>query len=360
MEIFDVHNVTNTISVSRFYTTGQAWKIRFWNDYLLLADGWTGVRIFDVSHRDPELVGRYGGNFMFGRDVQVRNNIAYMAAETDGLHVVDLSNPRNPTKVGHLPYRDNIGGIDLVGDYVYLAESVSGLQIVSITNPVAPVRLGNVAYTNEGNAISVAVANNVAYVAYSSAGLQIFDVANPMAPRKIGSYTNGGSAFDIKVVGNRAYLGAQGFYILDISNPANPSLIGSAPVSGSIALKDDLAFVQGSTLSVIDLADPSAPVVLDTVRQYGWGINQKGGRVYVAAGDDGVQVYDLVKHPRLFIDRQGSSMRISWDPPISGMLLEQTEESGPYSFWIPVSGGEAPPVSVSTGAACQMFRLRRN
>lgn len=77
----------------------------------------------------------------FCSDVQVVGGMAYVAGYYDGLHLVDVRDPANPTPVDHFQQGvywddaawDNIAcyqSVDVAGDYVYVTEYYSGLLIL--------------------------------------------------------------------------------------------------------------------------------------------------------------------------------------------------------------------------------------
>ena len=80
----------------------------------------------------------------------------------------------------------------MAGNYAYVADDSNGLVIVDVTNPASPTLKGN--YYTAGYSMGVAVAGNYAYVADYSNGLVIVDVSNPAAPTLKGSYNTAGNS----------------------------------------------------------------------------------------------------------------------------------------------------------------------
>jgi hypothetical protein len=64
--------------------------------------------------------------------------------------------------------------------------------------------------------------------------LEIIDISNPSNPVFKGNYDTSGSAWDVQIVGNYAYVtdGDSGLQIIDISNPAAPTLKGNYDSAG--------------------------------------------------------------------------------------------------------------------------------
>lgn len=125
-----------------------------------------------------------------------------------------------------------------VGERVYLTYGRS-LQVLDVSNPQSPVLLGEYTSAVMGQFMRLHVAEALAYIPYSrpghaggGGGLQIIDVRDPTTPILVGSYTLAKAAYDVAVVGQRAYLtyhdpAGGGFAILDVSQPTAPPAVGA-------------------------------------------------------------------------------------------------------------------------------------
>jgi len=114
---------------------------------------------------------------------------------------------------------DTIGdsvGVAVVGNYAYVADGSNGLVIVDVTNPEAPTLKGS--YDTAGTSWGVAVAGNYAYVADWDNGLVVIDISDPEAPTLKGSYDTAGNSHGVAVAGNYAYVadGSDGLVIFNI------------------------------------------------------------------------------------------------------------------------------------------------
>ncbi len=132
-----------------------------------------------------------------------------------------------------------------------------------------------------GSAQDIYVIGNYAYVAAGEMGLQIFDISNPYNPKLIGGFDSSGSAQGVFVRGNYAYLadGKEGLRIVDITNPKSPKETGGlAPRNPQGAKKpqEDEGVQSGATdvyvvgnyafvacgiggLQIVDVTDPTKP-----------------------------------------------------------------------------------------------------
>lgn len=105
-----------------------------------------------------------------------------MADGTNGLQIVEVSDPAHPQKVGGFNSGNAAIRVTVRGDYLYLGGS-SGLEILDISDPAGPALRasgfsGAAAYRTE-------FAGDIAYVA-TTGGLEVFDIEDPARPVRLG------------------------------------------------------------------------------------------------------------------------------------------------------------------------------
>jgi hypothetical protein len=76
------------------------------------------------------------------------------------------------------------------------------MQVIDVSDQRNPQRLGS--YDSDGSAQGVAVSGNSAYLADGAAGLKVIEISDPANPQHIGSYDTSGSALGVAVLGNLA------------------------------------------------------------------------------------------------------------------------------------------------------------
>ena len=155
----------------------------------------------------------------------------------------------------------------------------------------------------------VAIVGDIAYAArFSSgpdggspvgAGLAIIDLSDLTAPVEVGILETPGGVEDIAVSGNRAYLaeGAAGLQVLDITDPRDPLPVGRVSFDGlarSVSVSAGFAYVAASSgLMIVDVADAGHPRWIGANRGFNAHDVAVGPySVYVAAGDDGLILFD--------------------------------------------------------------------
>ena len=258
-----------------------------------------GLSIVDVTDPfHPVLLGTYKDGGIV-RSVKVVNRHAYIA---DGnLKVIDVNDPQRPVLVGLLP--DLYGGVDVSGDFAYIFGKRT-LTIVDVSDPTQPVAVGSLDHRLQANLVRVQ--DGLAFLCGTESGLKIVDVSDPRNPREVSEYRGRDSIRAVSVDGNYAYLAANhdGLAILDVRDPMNLSEIGHADtyrqiwgvqVNGHYAFVTETVFRDKRKFVVLDVSDPGAPVI---VTRYDAGTEAYlahvgDGRLYIVTGWRDVETVDV-------------------------------------------------------------------
>lgn len=234
-----------------------------------------------------------------------------LSGEVDSL-TLEFNEPINPATLTTEQIRmalaepvlagDWTGGRVVAGESNNLAYSVSateGLQIFDLSDPTAPVLLGGYAFA--GSAYDIAVAGNLAYVG-DSEGLHILDVRNPAAPALLSTFATVAPAQDLVVSDNLAYVGvgSAGFQIIDVSVPLHPVGVayydtGSYSVT-DIALSGTAFYLtRNNILEAYDVSDPSSPARTSIDYLFGdiHNVKTAGDVLFITRQNMGLEAYDI-------------------------------------------------------------------
>jgi hypothetical protein len=229
-------------------------------------------------------------------------NRAYLV-NGDGLSIIDVSDPTNPTLMGSFSAGLAIEGVYVAGNYAYLASSsnTAELTVVDVSNPASPALAGSLNLGNNANANSIFVAGSYAYIGKAlnttSNGDEFYvvNVSNPASPTLSGSINLNGTISSVYVSGNYAYLASSDttaeLTIIDISNKSTPTIAGTYATTGAVAANSvfyDGTYVYlgeannagGPEFFVLDASNPSA---VSTVGSYEVGGSVNG--VYVVGAE---------------------------------------------------------------------------
>jgi hypothetical protein len=271
---------------------------------LYVADKWNGFTILDVSdprHIPMNPVGVYQstGDGNWGIDVQ--DGLAYLGAGTGGLDIVDVSTPSAPVRVGHHPVPSGLtnfddlkvrDGIAYVGASRQAGACATVLLTFDVSDPANIVLLDGVQVSGgcrvnelqidvrEAGIVLVHMANAAGSCgvypsivdASDPASVNVLNVSGPRMPTGLALNTSGRLRF-VSSYDNCAHPASPGLYIHDVSNPASPVQVCYKPITPfggtqpfqatSIAASgNDRVYIVAGPLSVLDVSNPSAPVVV--------------------------------------------------------------------------------------------------
>ena len=278
------------------------------DNILYVADWFSGLHLYDIS--DPKHV-RHLSNYHTpgsSKGVVLLDHYALVGDDDQGLQIIDVKNPDQPRWVSELP-PESLSGIGLaytmklVNNTLYLADHRGGFHIIDLSDIKNPQRLGG--YNTPGKSWGIDVFKNFVFVADDTSGLLVFDASNINKPQLVGQFNPGGQAEDVLIKNKLAYVTFfdKGLYILDIHQPQQPKVIGHTAIPGNargLALKKKLAYIAGweSGLHIVDISKPETPHIIGTYDTDGaaWGVNIKNNVAYVLDWWGGLKVID-VQHP---------------------------------------------------------------
>ncbi|MBP6334512.1 MAG: T9SS type A sorting domain-containing protein [Bacteroidia bacterium] len=163
--------------------------------------------------------------------------------ELAGLAIVDVSNFNSPVVLDiyiHPGLKGGAGAVEIEGNHAFLAANQNGLIILDISNKsdiqfTSSLLLNNNFPHSTGvdalkyNARGIAIKGNHAYVCYDRGGLRVIDISNLNSLQQISQYCtpdliNFATAYNNIVINDNIAFVAIDYYgleILDISDPAN-------------------------------------------------------------------------------------------------------------------------------------------
>lgn len=252
---------------------------------------------------------QYAGSALWsGRhDILLDGDYIYCAM-TNGLMIIDASEPVLPTTLSQTYLDTRVNCLAKSGSTVFCGTTRSGLLLVDVSNPDKPRLTGSVAL--ECWVADLACAEGYIYALCLDA-LHVIDVSSAKRPSLVGSLaipTN--SSMDLRgivVSGSVAYIAAGDLYLVDISVPSAPRQVARVTTqyrAVDVDLSDTLVFVADlsgrqpsyrSALSVFNVKDSDSPALISSFDVWGdlMNVRVRGGHAYVAAGASGVAVLDI-------------------------------------------------------------------
>lgn len=373
VKVYNISDERHPRLASIIPTPGNAMSVDVQLPYLYVADGSEGFQIWNLTE------GLFPSNYVsqikglwIARDVRVNNTIAYVAAETAGIRIInteDLSQPQELT-----PYIQTVTayGLCFYQSYLLFADGPNGLVImaeesgqIKEVNRLTPFHWE---YTEW-----VGVQENQIYLRDDKAGKSMvitvrgsdpWEFESAMVDGKIATLPRfiqddyavfideyhpfgywqpdrkwgfgwisimnmPGQGIDIYIQNDLAYiaLDIKGFLIVDIGDPHQPVQLGYIDTPGaaaSISVQGNVAYIAdlNNGLQLIDVSDPRQPQTLASIQTRGWayGLAVKDNLAYVANYDEGLSIIDVSDPSNLlelgFISTPGAAVGVA----VSGEL----------------------------------------
>ncbi|MGC9779912.1 MAG: hypothetical protein HZR80_11765 [Candidatus Heimdallarchaeota archaeon] len=229
-----------------------------------LAQATNEVSLYEYSRLDDD-----GGRV---RGVTIQNDLAFVANEEQGLEILDVSNPTQPTKISSIKTKGFARDVLVLNNFSYVAQLSRGVAVINVENPHKPVYIKNI--LNDTTVLEIDFYRNLLYIITTN-GLYTYEVSNPFEPLFIShwerspSYSS--SYTGVSVVYKYVCLSNEltGLEIVDMTFTSNPTLIGTwkgstgkgSGVFTTYIGEKTIAFLANeySGLEVIDYTDPQAP-----------------------------------------------------------------------------------------------------
>lgn len=247
----------------------------------------------------------------------------YVAGDGGPTPIFDVSEPLSPRLLGYWRFEGGmVRGIVRTGELALVGNAGGGLFVYDVSEPSAPRRLARRTAATvldiddwQWNVV-IAAHGSRAVVAYETIVAELLDLSEPAVPRVLGWHRPRGLVHAVALTETHVFFGYRsvaagrvadvhdptsvskggGIEIVDITTPRRPQRTATLDLGGPVT---DVAVARGylvaaladGGLAVIDLRDPSEPVVAARLEGEG-GIEPLPLRTTrVAAAPDGTRVY---------------------------------------------------------------------
>lgn len=198
-----------------------------------------GLSIYNISNpKEPKRVGFVGGMGNV-RQLKVKGDTAFLTSRQCGLWAVDVSDETNPKILSNFDGVELSTGLDVVGDVAVLGHRVYGVQCVDVSNPSAMRHLSSIR-TDESQ--SVLYRNGLIFSGDWAGGeITVIDASNILDLKVLSKMSLDGYGDGFVIRGNTLFASTgqhkksgdlqarhgagHGLDIFDISNPLSPRKI---------------------------------------------------------------------------------------------------------------------------------------
>ncbi|MCP4708338.1 MAG: T9SS type A sorting domain-containing protein, partial [Planctomycetes bacterium] len=268
-----------TTPTGALYQSFRSFRLRYNGGQIFAVDGSDNrIQQIDVSNPGlPAILGSYAAVGQ-GSVISCYNDLAFVGTWQDQLHIVDVSDPNQPTTLGHLDFPCNVTDIDMVEEYIYVGLNNSpGFQIYDLSNPEDPQGAGSL---NFGSlAAETIVSGDYLLVAGWDSGFLMVDISEPLNPMIADQLQLSSACMNIAVEGDVVYAYAQSdnsfsIHVIDISDPYNLQELGSMSKSSdflnNIAVYENTVYIAGDLgpdygYGMIDVSDPTQPEYIGAI-----------------------------------------------------------------------------------------------
>lgn len=158
------------------YPYGFCRTITPYGDHAVIGNG-SAVQMIELDEMEP--VGVFITESVI-TNICVSENYAFVTNPSDGLIILDISDPTSPIFVSSLAVDNYISACTIMGDYLFLG-TYGSFRIINISDPTNPQLVSTFIPDDDLSFGLAHVMDSLVYVP-SSSGLYILDITNPESP----------------------------------------------------------------------------------------------------------------------------------------------------------------------------------
>lgn len=349
LNVINVSNPSNPVEVGSCITTGYPQDIAIENGYAYVVENTDGLSIVNISNpaspylisniqmywahdiiadnnklylglsskcrimdiTDPLNPSEIGECLLsyYAADLDVDGDNVYAAVQVDGIEIIDVSIPENPTIVGNFDTQLTISDVQKYGNYVFALESESqSIKCVEVSDPENPVEICDYS-CNEGVSDFI-VADSIMYIV-SEFNIITLDISIPESPVELGYYSLTYNYKDIDfadgyIFAVLSYFPDDKLRIIDASDPANLSTVVNMDLDiddrASLAIQDDFVYIastdnspDNTVLTIVDISDILNPYVVSSNEYPGGAVNIEvsGAYAYLCIDEMGLSIVNI-------------------------------------------------------------------
>lgn len=152
----------------------------------------------------------------------------YVASLQGTLLTYDISEPLEPVLLDEMSGLSNAWAVKLSGTRAYVSDNTDGLVVVDLSEPDLPAVVGAFETAGGGQDLDIAEDGSAVYVATGGSGIEVFSLADPDVPESLGAISVSYSVLSVAVGGDTLWaVNHQDVVALDIGVPLDPVLLNT-------------------------------------------------------------------------------------------------------------------------------------
>lgn len=274
-----------------FINGGSCYKTEVINDKLYVGCD-AGLLIYDISDsQEYELLGVHNSNKVSA--FYIKDNLLYLGGKKNGkglIEIINIENPTSPELIFCLDFPYYVSGsprnIFMKDNFIYI--SYSHLYMIDLNDWNNPVFYEDWSIY----ARDFEIRDNLLYNLESST-LKIYDIIDDTNFVIKSSIGGPGWNFRMCLKENLIYIPGYSLMIIDVSDPVNPEMLSEIsfpiPYMANVDVEGGYAYVIGNDdysglLSVVNIQDLLNPFIVSQYYDfYGWYINVESNKVYLSS-----------------------------------------------------------------------------
>ncbi len=311
---FNVIDVSDPTAPHEIFASRPGWTsdVAVFGDIAVLALREVGLGALNVAAptETPELA---TVPLASSRRIHVRSLYGFSVAGFYGLSSLSLTTPETAVELDRIFFEDDARDLEIVGNHALVATWSAGVASVDVSKP-ADLKV-SATLELPGWASGIDTRGNTAYIAALNFGVHAVDVSDPELPHlRISTFTSG-FARDVETRGDHVYAITEYaevglLEVLHAPSPDDLQLVASVPLErhpSCIEIDDAVAYIGlvpdddgTSTVVTFDLAAGGEPQRLGNLNLPGRveQLAADGALLYVAAGGHGLRVLDVADPTR--------------------------------------------------------------
>ena len=202
MQVIDLSFLPDSVHLDTTYTStftmGHIIQKDIFSDapyvYVMGTSTTSGVHILDVSDpKNPVEIGLYAPGYYI-HDAHIRGDIMFAAAFYNfEMDIVDISDKSNPLLIGKITYdgkNTHSSSLTMDGKYLVMADEADGFpgRIFNVEDFSNPIEVAQYTANDLSLVHNPYIKGDFCYISHNTEGLRILDISDPEVPVEVGYY----------------------------------------------------------------------------------------------------------------------------------------------------------------------------
>ncbi len=268
----DISRPNDPVEIDTIPTTGHTWEVVSQGDYAYVANSTGGLRVVDISDENNPFEVAVDRNPGDARTIAINESALYVGDRNQGILTYDLTDPAHPLLVDWACPISEPNRLITRGTRLYAL--ANGLSVLEISNPLQPTEVG---FLSIPGSRDLDIFGSKAYI-ISSLRMRILDITDSGHPAEMGLWiAYSASLHGVAYWDGHVYVAdtiSQTLRVIDVSDPTNPTAVNGVQETRrpyQIVIEDGMATIAlaFAGVSILDLSNPIEPLEVGLIETPG-------------------------------------------------------------------------------------------